>query len=77
VLGQHFRDGRRQRGLAMINVTNRPNVAVRLVPFKFLFRHFVLLLLSPRLKLGPNKTYFAVPCTLAMISSETDLGASS
>jgi hypothetical protein len=23
----------------MINVTNRPYVAVRLIPFKFLFRH--------------------------------------
>src|SRR5437016_4112043 len=27
--------------LAMVNVTNRPHVHVRLVAFKFLFRHFV------------------------------------
>jgi len=39
VLRQNFRDSRRQRGLAMIDVTNRPNVAVRLVAIKFLFRH--------------------------------------
>jgi hypothetical protein len=39
MLLQYLRDGRRQRGLAMIDVTNRPHVAVRLVAIKFLFRH--------------------------------------
>ena len=38
-LRQHHRDRRRQRRLAMVNVTNRSNVAVRLVTFKFLFGH--------------------------------------
>jgi hypothetical protein len=42
VLLQHLGDGRRQRGLAMVNVTNRPYVAVRLIPLKFLFRHISL-----------------------------------
>jgi hypothetical protein len=46
VLGQHLGDGRRQRGLAMVNVTNRPYVAVRLIPFKFFFRHFRFLSLQ-------------------------------
>ena len=39
VLRQYFRDRRRQRGLAMINVTNGPYVAVRLIALKFLFCH--------------------------------------
>jgi hypothetical protein len=42
VLGQHLGDGRRQRGLAMVNVTNRPDVAVRLITLEFLFRHISL-----------------------------------
>ena len=40
VLGQSLRDGRRQCGLAVIDVPDRPDVAVRLCPIKFLFRHF-------------------------------------
>jgi hypothetical protein len=39
MLLQYLRDRRRQRGLAVINVTNRPHIAVRLVSIKFLFRH--------------------------------------
>jgi hypothetical protein len=39
MLLQNFGDSRRQRGLAMVDVTNRPHVAVRLIPIKFLFRH--------------------------------------
>src|SRR5438094_480177 len=42
VLLQHFRDRRRQRGLAMVNMANRPHVHVRLSAFKFLFRHVLL-----------------------------------
>ena len=42
VLRQHLGDGRRQRRLAMVNVTNRPYVAVRLIALKFLFRHISL-----------------------------------
>ena len=40
LLGQHGRDRRRQRGLAVVNVTNRAYVYVRLRPLEFLFRHF-------------------------------------
>ena len=42
VLLQNLRDRRRQRRLAVVDVTNRPYVAVRLIPFKFFFRHFAL-----------------------------------
>src|SRR4029077_6788646 len=35
---------RRQRRLAMVNVTNRPNVAMRLAALEFLLRHRLLLL---------------------------------
>src|SRR3989442_440416 len=42
VLAQHFRDRRRQRRLAMVNVTNRSDVHMRLVALEFLLRHFVL-----------------------------------
>jgi hypothetical protein len=38
---QHRRDGRRQRRLAMVNVTNRAHVHVRLGTFKFSFCHFL------------------------------------
>jgi hypothetical protein len=44
---QNFRDRRRQRGLAMVDMTNRPYVAVRLGPFKFFFRHFALSFVAP------------------------------
>ena len=37
--GQYLRNRRSQRRLTMVNVTNRPNVAVRLVTYKILFRH--------------------------------------
>jgi hypothetical protein len=37
---QHGRDGRRQRRLAMVHVTNRAHVHVRLGTFKFSFCHF-------------------------------------
>ena len=39
VLLQHLGDRRRQRRLAVIDVTNRPYVAVRLIAIKFFFRH--------------------------------------
>ena len=38
-LRQNLRDRRRQRRLAMVNMTNRPNVAVRLIPLKLFLRH--------------------------------------
>jgi hypothetical protein len=41
MLRQNLGDGRRQRGLAMVDVTNRPYVAVRLIPIKFFFRHIL------------------------------------
>ena len=39
VLLQNFGDGCRQRGLAVIDVTNRANVHVRLAAIKFFLRH--------------------------------------
>jgi hypothetical protein len=41
VLRQNFGDRRRQRRLAMINVTNGPNVHVRLTALEFLLGHSV------------------------------------
>ncbi len=41
-LGQNLRDRRRQRRLAVIDVANRPNVAVRLRPLKLCLRHGLL-----------------------------------
>ena len=37
LLRHHLRQRRRQRRLAMVHVTNRPHVHMRLVTFKFLF----------------------------------------
>ena len=42
-LRQHHRHRRRQRRLAMIHVTNRPNVHMRLRPLKFALCHDGLL----------------------------------
>src|SRR3984893_857049 len=42
VLRQHLGDGRRQSSFAVINVTNGPNVHVRLITFEFLLRHLCL-----------------------------------
>jgi hypothetical protein len=39
MLRQNLGDRRRQRGLAMVDVTYRSHVAVRLISIKFLFRH--------------------------------------
>src|SRR5437868_13036057 len=81
VLLQYLGDGRRQRGLAVVNVTDRAHVHVRLMAFKFLFRHFlapsVLLVWSGHC--CPRCTYLvvALPCIRAMISSDTERGASS
>jgi hypothetical protein len=43
LLGQHLQDRGDQGGLAVVNVTDRPNVRVRFRPFKFAFCHAVLL----------------------------------
>ena len=45
MLGQHLGDGGRQRRLAMVDVPNGADVAVRLVPLEFSLRHFTPLLL--------------------------------
>src|SRR5437764_2937452 len=45
-LRQNLGDRRRQRRLAMINMANRPNVAVRLRPLEFLFAHSRLTLFA-------------------------------
>src|SRR6202023_3467778 len=47
VLLQHLGDGRRQRRLAVVGVTNCPYVAVRLCPLKLFFRHFLLSSVAP------------------------------
>src|SRR5207237_3607726 len=39
VFGQYLGDGGRQRGLAMVNVTNRPDVYMRLAAIKFFLGH--------------------------------------
>ena len=41
VLGQHLGDRRRQGGLAVIDVPDRPDVHVRLAALEFLLGHFV------------------------------------
>ncbi len=43
-LRQHLGDRRRQRRLAMVDVPDRPDVAVRLVPLKLRLRHGVTIL---------------------------------
>src|SRR6185312_15844031 len=43
MLGQHLRDRRRQRRLAVINMPYRPHIHVRLRPVKLLLRHLLLL----------------------------------
>ena len=48
---QYFRDRGRQRRLPVVYVTDRPDVAVRLASFKFLFCHlcfFLFVLLKPK-----------------------------
>ncbi len=42
VLGQRFGDRRRQRRLAVIDVSDRPHVYVRLAAIKFFLRHVSL-----------------------------------
>src|SRR6185437_13672342 len=42
VLAQHLGDGRRQRGLAVVNMTNGPYVHVRLAAVKFFLCHVFL-----------------------------------
>ena len=39
VLGEHFRDRRRQRRLAVIDMADRADVDVRFASVKFFFRH--------------------------------------
>jgi hypothetical protein len=39
---QHRRDGSGQRRLAMVDMTDGPDVDVRLVALEFLLRHFLL-----------------------------------
>src|ERR1700730_16907716 len=42
LLGQYLRDRRRQRRLAVVNVSDRPHIAVRLLALEFLLGHGVL-----------------------------------
>ena len=54
-LRQDFRDGSRQRRLAMVDVTDRPDVEVRLGPLEFLLRHCFLLTVTPRRGRGAHR----------------------
>src|ERR1700740_2936268 len=45
-LGQHLRDGGGQRRLAMVDVTDGADIAVRLVPLEFSLSHFLPLLVQ-------------------------------
>src|SRR5262249_40142753 len=45
-LGQHLGDRRRQRRLAVVDVTDGADVAVRFVPFKLCFGHLTLRLIA-------------------------------
>ncbi len=42
VLGQHFRDRRRQGGLAVIDMSDRPDIYVRLTAIEFFLCHVFL-----------------------------------
>src|SRR5215475_2746722 len=66
-LRQDLRDRRRQRRLAMVHVTDRPDVAVRLVPLKLRLRHGYW-----SLSTGPGST--GQPASLVMTSSATACG---
>src|SRR5208337_4792727 len=86
VLAQYLGDGRRQRGLAMIDVPDRAHVHVRLAAVKFFFRHWssvslLKLLICHFLRRSYPSNYFVpaglLPCTFATISSATERGASS
>src|SRR6185369_11182561 len=67
-LGQHLGDRGGQRRLAVIDVPDRPDVAVRLGPLELRLRHRSLL----RVVAGRSSAY--APTALAMISSETICG---
>ena len=70
--GQHLRDRRRQRRLAVVHVTDRPDVHVRLGPVEFLLGH-----LSPPLLALKARYFSTLPITRATTSSLTLRGASS
>src|SRR5258708_2595597 len=48
LVGQHLGDGGRQRRLAMVDVTDGPDVQVGLGPLELLLRHCLLLLTPAR-----------------------------
>jgi hypothetical protein len=79
VLRKHLGDRRGQCRFAVVNVTNRPYIHVRLTALEFLFRHP---LCSSNQSLGEpgaaEITYFetALPLAFAITSSETEEGAS-
>ena len=69
-LGQNLGDRSRQRRLAMVDVTDRADVAVRLVAFEFFFGHGTLR--SESFRLRPLRDYANFFCT----SAETLAGSS-
>src|SRR6185437_1892604 len=78
MLGQHLRDRRRQRRLAVTNMPNRPHVHMRLRTVKLLLRHNLSLSRPSNPKFSkPNCCWFYLPWFRLMISSEIIRGASS
>src|SRR5207244_12752928 len=77
VLAQHLGDRRRQRRLAMINVTDRPNVHVRLTALEFLLGHLSPLLNRIRSDLYRRLVYLAaLPVAFSTTSCAIEDGAS-
>src|SRR5207302_9217775 len=74
-LRQNLRNRRRQSRLPMIHVSYRPYVHVRLAPIKFLFAHTCLFLTIKADLPAIEENYLATPCTFAITSSATCLGA--
>src|SRR2546429_2744945 len=58
MLAEHFGDRRRQSGLAMIDVPDRPDVHVRLAALEFLLGHVLRLLRLPLSRSGATLQTF-------------------
>jgi len=70
VLRQYLGDRRRQRRLAMIDVSDRPYIAVRLITLKFLFRHNSALFAPSFSLLAQNQIFFASTLKLLIVGAE-------
>ena len=59
---QRFGYRRRQTGFPVVNVSNRSDVDVRFVPYKFFFRHWGKFLRNLAVRGTPSKVVFCLPC---------------